>query len=276
MKGLSIALRILAILGAIAAVVAWLLTNGKVEEITAQKNSETNRANVSASQVETLESDILSIRSENTQLSSDNADLDSRVKTLQSGASRDKREISNIRKDMKSLQAEYNELTSDYDDLKKEVQITANSRDGATSMVDSAQIQEYEDRIQALNDELDGVKDKLVVAERRALNATGGLIAPAGDTTGGGSAAPGSVPQVAVPTKTASILRSDLDRGILIISRGQVDGLQKQMEFSVAKGLSRKVRVKVGSVAPTYSVAYVLPGEDPSHLQEGDEVKITQ
>jgi len=81
---------------------------------------------------------------------------------------------------------------------------------------------------------------------------------------------------MATGTAKASILKSDPDNGIIIISRGQKGGLQREMEFSIAKGFSAPVRVKVRKVTPDISVAHILPGSKKVSFEEGDEITLIQ
>ncbi|MEM9227353.1 MAG: hypothetical protein AAGA45_05240, partial [Verrucomicrobiota bacterium] len=77
--------------------------------------------------------------------------------------------------------------------------------------------------------------------------------------------------------QTLQILKADHDNGLLIISRGQKGGLQKQMEFGLVKGLEKPIRVKVSRVENDYAVAHISPGMNHAvDYQEGDEVRVTQ
>ncbi|MGE9295430.1 MAG: hypothetical protein ACQKBV_03995 [Puniceicoccales bacterium] len=287
MKGLSIALRVLAILGAAAAVAAWVMTKGKVEEAEQKFAQSQGQVQSAQSQVSELEGQITTARGEANRLSEELADTKARVTFHQKESIEQKREVSKLESAQKELQAKFKELQAANDQLKREL-IDRDTNRPTTATADSGRVQELEDKIATLQTELANANDKLSAANMRARAASGSdtasTVMPTGfpsssttTTAASGSTAPAPAATVAqLNAKSASILRSDHERGILIISRGQVDGLQKQMEFNVAKGLEKTVRVKVGSVAPTYSVAYVLPGEDPSHLQEGDQVSINR
>lgn len=264
MKGLSIALRILAIIGAAAAAYGWYATKGKVQE--AEQKTDAVRAQVSEveSQLGDKDNEITGLRGNVRELENQLADEKNRSTNFRTQYSQAQREISNMREDTDEVKKEYSDLERRHDQLKREL-IELNTSRPTTATVDTAQLTEYEDRIAGLQSELRDTKDKLTALQLRAgANATA-------DTNEDGTPAMAQVDE-----QKASILRSDPGKGIIVISRGQVDGLQRQMEFNIAKGLSRPVRVKVGTVAPTYSVAYIMPGQDPSHLQAGDEVSLSQ
>jgi len=274
MKGLSIALRIIAILGAIAAVVAWVMTKGKVEEAETKIAQLETRAGNLTTQVDELDSQLTAARGEKNQISEQLADSRARINALQKENLERQRAESKLRTETRELEQKYAELESANDQLKREILDVQTNRPQEAA-VDPAKLQELEDQLAAVREELENTKDKLSAANLRAQAASGG--APSGGTGASGGQADGAAPTIAqLNAQSASILRSDPEKGILIISRGQVDGLQRQMEFNVAKGLEKTVRVKVGTVAPTYAVAYVLPGQDPSHLQEGDQISINK
>ncbi|GHB95546.1 hypothetical protein [Cerasicoccus arenae] len=269
MKGLSIALRVIAILGAAAAALFWYQTKGKVQAANDQiAELQTQKANVE-SQVEDLTNAKTSILGKANEFERQLADANSKISFTSNELSKYKRDIGRTEKDKEELQAKYDSLNQDFDQLKSDV---ANIKTvDAGAKVDPALLAEKEEQVTQLQTQLSDLKDKLAVAVLRTQGAASGEVG-----VNGSSATGGPVTLKAVKEQDASILRTDPDKGIVIISRGQVDGLQRQMEFNVAKGLERKVRVKVGTVAPTYSVAYILPGQEASRLQEGDSVKITQ
>jgi len=272
MKGLSIALRVIAILGAAAAIAAWAMTKGKVEEAERKITTLENRASALSSDIADLESQLVSAQGQRNAVSEELADAKARVNALQKENLQIQREVSRSKTDKEELTQRLAESQQTVDELRREILDVRTNRP-TTPTADTGLVNELEDKIAALENELANATDKLAAANLRARS---GPQEPSGDGTTR-PAVPGARPTIAqLNAKSASILRSDPERGILIISRGQVDGLQRQMELNVAKGLERTVRVKVGTVAPTYSVAYVLPGQDPSHLQEGDQVNINQ
>lgn len=271
MKGLSIALRVIAILGAAAAAFFWVQTKGKVQEAEAKVTQLT-------SQKSALQSDLDGVTAEKSllegQINSKNLEIDeakSKVKYANDQLTRIKSDVQRAQKEQQDVQAQLDEKVAEFNKLRTQYLELIENRppEAPATIADPANMNEKTEEINKLiaqNKELeDKVADLQFKLEAFLKNA------PANTTETAADGAPRFT-----GTQEASILRTDPSKGILIISRGQVDGLQKQMQFNVVKGLERKVSVKVGTVAPTYSVAYILPGEDPSHLQQGDSIKITE
>lgn len=270
MKGLSIALRVIAILGAAAAAFFWYQTKGVVQ----QKEKEIAQLTDQKEQVSDLNKQITAEKdSLQGQINSKDLEVSeakSQVRFANEQVGKLKRDLGKIENDLSEKVAELADVNSQFTKLREEV-IKRDSIVPTQPNSDPDQLKQYQADIDRLEEEKIQLKDRIALLENQIKTTTGG-VGVAGDPT-----APAGPNQIAaVKEQDASILRTDMERGILIISRGQADGLQQQMQFDIAKGLGKKVRVKVGTVTPTYSVAYVLPGEDPSYLQQGDSVRITQ
>ncbi|WP_269540824.1 hypothetical protein [Cerasicoccus fimbriatus] len=268
MKGLSIALRIIAILGAAAAAFFWYSTNGKVKAANEEIAAIEQQKKAAESQIQDLEAEKMKFQGMANDLDQKLADANSKINFSSNELNKLRRDINRQKDDYQDLEKRYSTLDTAHEQLKVEI---SNVQKPDTASVDPAIIKDLETQIETLQSQVGDYKDKIDALNYQIKNTASAI--PSGDgspvTLAGGPVGP-------VKEQDASILRTDMDRGILIISRGQVDGMQKEMQFDVAKGFGKKVRVKVGTVAPTYSVAYVLPGQDPSHLQEGDPVNITQ
>lgn len=271
MKGLSIALRVIAILGAAAAAFFWYQTRGvvqeKTEQITALEGEKADIADLNKQ----LTAEKEGLKGQVNQKELELSEAKSQVRFSSDQVSKLKRDLGKLERDFGDKQEELVALNKEHEGLKAELKnliTTYQTGDKA----DPEQLKQYKADIDRLEEDKNELKDKIAVLEKRLQDAQAG-VPTTGPTAvaenGSGSVGP-------VPEQDASVLRTDPDRGILIISRGQADGLQQQMQFNIAKGLGKKVRVKVGTVTPTYSVAYVLPGEDPSYIQQGDSVRITQ
>lgn len=275
MKSISLLLRVLAIVGAIVAVVGWVATQDKVKDANADLTKAKSQAK--AAQVEAADFDkkFQAAQSKAGSLESDLADAKSRVQSGRAELSVSKRETTAARAELKESKAELKSLEAQNTKLKEEI-IAARTE---VPDVDPEQIKAYEEKIATLGEEVDNLKDRLARSSTGSSNviaATDGVSATTG--TGGAAASDASatpVLRLSSSGQTASVLKADVDNGLIVISRGQKQGLQKEMEFGIAKGFSAPVRVKVARTAPDYSVAYILPGGDPS-FAAGDEVTLVQ
>ncbi|WP_309400900.1 hypothetical protein [Cerasicoccus maritimus] len=267
MKGLSIALRVLAILGAVAAAFFWYQTNGVVKS--AQDETKAVRAELQAAESRATdhENEKIKYKGMAGELDTKLADANSKINFSSNELNKIKRDLGRQKNEYEELDKQYKDLDAQYVQLKKEI---INVATPETSTVDVGLVKDLEGQIATLETQIGEQKDKIDALTFQLKSAANAV------PTGDGVVSAGSGVLAPVKEQEASILRTDDAKGLLIISRGEVDGMQKQMEFNVAKGLGRKLRVKVGTVAPTYSVAYILPGQEPSRLQEGDAVQITQ
>jgi len=269
MKALSIALRVIAILGVAAAAYFWQSTKGVVaEKETEIQQLTTQKADISKLNEE-LTAEKEGLKGQLNQKDLELSEQKSQVRFANDQVSKLKRDLGKAERDLSDKDEEFVAMKSDFDQLKRDVADMEKARVTDTASVSPEVIKDYEAQIERLEEEKGKLKDDLALANKRLQD--GALGAPIAGAPG----ADEGVAMAPVPEQEASILRTDKEKGILIISRGQADGLQRQMEFNIAKGLGRKVRVQVGTVTPTYSVAYVLPGQDPSEIQQGDAVMIT-
>ncbi|WP_309383453.1 hypothetical protein [Cerasicoccus frondis] len=269
MKGLSIALRVIAILGAVAAAFFWYQTNGVVKAANDETVAVKQQLTAAESRAEDLENEKMKFQGMANELDQKLADANSKINFSSNELNKIKRDLGRQKNEYDDLEKKYSSLDAAHEQLKVDVASVAKP-DAPT--VDAGIVSDLETQIETLQAQNGDLKDKIDALNYQIQSTANNLASAEGSatvSTSGGVVGP-------VKEQDASILRTDEGKGLLIISRGEVDGLQKQMEFNVAKGLGRKMRVKVGTVAPTYSVAYILPGQDPVRLQEGDPIKITQ
>lgn len=269
MKAISLLLRVLAILGAIVAIVGWVLTKGKVQEANQEITKITAQAKTARDEANDSEQKFKAADSRAKALESDLSDAKARATSARSQLAEAQRDISSLRSDNTQKDSEIKAMEAQNTKLKEEI-ISMRTE---VPDVDPAKLAEYEEKIAALNTEIDRLKDELSTSPKAA--AIPGTVAANGTIET--AAAPTVVPRLAASAdNTATVLKADNKSGLVIIDRGQKSGLQEQMEFGIAKGYSKPVRVKVAKVAPDYSLANILPGSDGAKFAEGDEIKLLQ
>ena len=300
MKMVSILLRVIAILGACAAVAGWVLTQGKVTEANeklAQKDQQVQAAQQQASeaqgQLEGLQSQIRS-------LDSDLGAIKDREAKARSQLSKSSRDLTGLQGDLDKAQKEVADLKSKNESLKRELidQRTKVPGADATAVADyQAQIEKLEAQIQTLNTQLTEANQKVQAAASAVPTSvptarvdpsygsstyTPAVNSAAATTAEGVAQAPAPTPMsgqqiVTGAVAETSILKVDHANGIVIISRPQQGGLERQMEFGIVKGLEKPVRLKATKVEPTYIITNIIPGDNNARVyKEGDKVSIIQ
>jgi predicted nucleic acid-binding Zn-ribbon protein len=301
MKMVSILLRVIAILGACAAVAGWVLTQGKLtqaDEKLAQKDQQVQAAQQQASeaqgQLEGLQSQIRS-------LDSDLGAIKDREAKARSQLSKASRDLTGVQADLDKAQKEVNDLKGKNESLKRELIDQRTKVPGATdatAVADyQAQIDKLQAQVQTLNTQLTEANQKVQSAASAApaqvptarvdpsygsSTYTPAVNAAAATTAEGVAQAPAPTPMsgeqiVTGAVAETSILKVDHANGIIIISRPQQGGLERQMEFGIVKGLEKPVRLKATKVEPTYIITNIVPGDNNARIyKEGDKVSIIQ
>ncbi len=270
MKVISLLLRVLAILGAVVAIVGWVLTKGKVEEANQQIVKIQAEASAARQEASDSEQKFKASDSRAKALESDLADAKSRATSARSQLAEAQRDISGLRSDVREKDTEIQAMEAQNTKLKEEI-ISMRTE---VPDVDPTKLAEYEEKISSLNSEIDRLKDELSKAPRTG---SAPVAVASTEPSADGSLAPTAAPRLAPSDdNTAAVLKADVKSGLVIIDRGQKAGLQEQMEFGIAKGYSKPVRVKVAKVAPDYSLAYILPGSEGAKFAAGDEIKLLQ
>ena len=273
MKSISLLLRVLAIVGAIVAAVGWFATDGKVKQANdeiSNLESQLKQAQNTAAEFEKKHSDV---SSRVAGLQSDLTEFKSRATSARSQLVQAQRDTTAVRDELRASQAEVKDLEEKNENLRREI---TDARIKVAE-VDPEKIKQYEEKIAQLGEEVDTLKDKLAIAARGSSTQIVPTSSDATAADGSAAATPAVVPRLAKSGETASVLKADVDNGLIIISRGQKQGLQQAMEFGIAKDYSVPVRVKVARTTPDFSVAYILPGKGGNPIFEaGDKITLVQ
>jgi len=271
MKTISLLLRILAIAGAVVAIIGWVATNNKVEDVTRSTKKALQRVDAARQEATDAEQRFKAADAKLKSLESDLAAAKSRATSARSQLAEAQREASSLRSEIKERQATISTLESQNSRLKEEMI----SMRTDVPEADSQQIAQYEERIASLNTEVQRLKEELANTTA-SVTAASPAVATATDALAA-SNRKGPAPRLATSeATTANVLRADNQNGLVIIDRGWRQGLEEEMEFGIAKGFSKPVQVKVTKTEPDYSLAYILPGSEGAKFAEGDEIKLLQ
>ncbi len=283
MKIVSIILRVLAILGAAAAVAGYVLTQNKVNELNEQLAQEQSKATAAQQQATSAQDELSNAKSKVSGLSSDLGAVQERETKARNEFNQAQREIKSLQSDLKDIKSKVADLEQRNNTLKREL------LDQRTSVPtdNSAEISQYQAKIEALNKQVMQLKTDLDAATARTSGSTAAAAGTAATGTAGASStvAPSGTPDAPATTvvssaakgQSATILKADHDNGILIISRGQQGGLQRQMEFGIVKGVEKPIRLTVTRVEPDFAIAHIAPGTSHAKIyKEGDTIQIVQ
>lgn len=271
MKAVSMTLRILAIVGAIVAVVAWVLTNGKVATLEDELAQSQDAKESAQSKLSDMEDEVTKLDAKLRTKDSETADEKARSQKLNTQLVQARREVTTLQQENADKKRNIQALKKENSNLKEEII----NREVDLPEIDADEVADLKEQIAELEEEVDSMTEKLAEAEEMAMKAK---IASgpdeAGDTNG---AADGSDIFAPVqPGKKISVLKIDARNGLIVFGN-EADGLAKGMEFGVRKDYSRALRVRVSNVTSQYVIGYILPGEAKAKsFNTGDLVEIIQ
>ncbi len=271
MKAVSIILRILAILGAIAAVAGVLMVQNKVANITKEKEAAEQTVQSLRQEVGNHEDILSGLRSQLTARDSDLASARSEITRVRSQLVTAQRDASNSERELREARTRITDLDSQVRSMRQEL-VDANVQ---VAQGDPQRLREQEDKIAELQQEVDSLKDQLAVAMRTATTQPAVAGTPTSDIgTAATTAAAPTLASVERGTKT-SVIRVDHKNGLIILGLGTESGIQANSEFEIVKGFERPIRLHVQSTQPNFLIANILPGDgNPRAFSAGDEVQL--
>ncbi len=283
MNAVSLILRIVAIVGAIAAGVGWYLTNGKLDEKqTELTDTQTQLADTEAELTRTGNE----LTATTSQLNETESNLDRASENLaQTSAELEKTrsELSDVSSKASKLEVERNQLANEKNELQSEVLRLVELQDfkrryeqeQRRALELTEQLNSMRDAKSQVDSELDIALDRIAKLE----SGTGGA-GPATATVGNREVVtsfqplPVDIVGMKSTGQGAAILRSSNDNALLVISRGTADGIEEGTELGLAVGFGTPVKVRTTRALDSYSLVSVLPGQDTRDLTEGAQVVI--
>lgn len=302
MKSVSLILRIVAILGAIAALAGYFMVKGKVAESKAELETKNNT-------ITQLESDINSLGASKTAVENRISGMESELQLARQTTSEAQSRFSEARSIQRKAEAQLDatekrvaQLQSDNQALRQELitkTVTAPS-DGATA----EEVEAMESRISELEAQLEDATQSRDRLERRVASlqsqATGVASAtttpgdaitidgdgPTATNRGGPVTIASTVEEVSAPADTtperpsglstrvpsidsftssgmsATILKTSDRDGLLIINRGTSSGIASGQIFALAEGSNEPIVVRTSRVLLNYSVLSILPNQE--------------
>ncbi|WPJ95508.1 hypothetical protein SH580_18995 [Coraliomargarita algicola] len=279
MNSLSMILRILAIVAALAAAALFFVGKGKLaeqnaarvqaEQATAAVQAELSTANEQISKIEN------SLKNEREALADEKRKLESvrsEMYTAKQEVSRTQQQLSEAKRSIQELENTSKRLRADL--LESERNLTAASKEGELAQLNE-RIAELEKSNAELSESLESAKERIA----NSL-ATGAKAGQTGIMTAGGSYSSSFSPTPSQPLPTASIgaetTVQSLSKkdGIVVFTNSPELGLAPGAQVTVIKDMKALGKIQVVQVTDDLVVANLLPGVQTSKISVGSAVKI--
>lgn len=273
MNSLSLILRILAVVAAVAAGAIFFVSKGKLAE--KQGQLEASQAATKATQAE------LDTANEEIQT------LEGRLKNERDALADNKRKLEGVRSDLYTSQQEVSrtqqqltEAKSTISDLEKTAKdlrsdLIKTEQELETSKGKEAEMEQLNDRVAELEESNADLKESLSRGTRPAAAAktANGTLA-----TGSGDYSSGFTPTASQPLPTTSIgpettiLNVSAKSGLLVLMNSPELGLTPGMKVSLVSDYEALGTVKFIQIKDDVAVANILPGSNTRSMDEGSKV----
>ncbi len=273
MKSLSIILRIVAILAAIAAVSLFFTSKGKLAE--KQTALEQAQAATQATQAE-LETANGKIASLDSQLSTERkslADTKGKLESTRSGMYTARQEITRTQQQLKEAKSKISAMDDAATRLRADLVKTEESLASASKEAELAQLNE---RIEELEKSNDALKQDLLAAEslQKSFSARRKSTESTGHYKSSFSPNKAVAVQPASIGATATIASISTESGIIILNSTPELGLAVGSQITLIQDLKALGKVQITKVTDQLAVANILPGAKLGGLSKDDTVKV--
>lgn len=273
MKSLSIILRIVAILAAIAAVALFFTSKGKLAE--KQTALEQAQAATQATQAE-LETANGKIASLDSQLSTERkslADTKGKLESTRSGMYTARQEITRTQQQLKEAKSKISAMDDAATRLRADLVKTEESLASASKEAELAQLNE---RIEELEKSNDALKQDLLAAEslQKSFSARRKSTESTGHYKSSFSPNKAVAVQPASIGATATIASISTESGIIILNSTPELGLAVGSQITLIQDLKALGKVQITKVTDQLAVANILPGAKLGGLSKDDTVKV--
>ncbi len=255
MNNISIVTRVIAIVGAAAAVYFYFDLGNELEETRQQLQSEQQRLSQTQSRLSSAEA-------ERDELAETAAGLEASLEEAQGQIALEQARAEELEEELESQRATIARVESEREEYRAEAST-------------------YRDRYISLRDDIEGPNgedQQLILSLQRDLRLAEAELETARERLSeleGVTAANGEV------TRTLNVVRgkvADVDprRGFVVLDLGTDHDLQQGDELMVHRDGTFIARVRVSRSDATESIAQVLPGAAEAAIRRGDDVRITK
>jgi peptidoglycan hydrolase CwlO-like protein len=278
MNRLSLILRILAVVGAVATAAIFFVSKGKLAEKeaalqTAQKTTQATQAELTAAneKIESLES---RLNNEREALSNSKRKVESvrsEMYTARQELSRTQQQLAEAKKTINNLENTAQRLRADL--VKTERSLVAANKEG--------EIAQFNERIAELEELNADLKESLEDARVRAMTTrsagTKGKLAtgPVGFGTGLRSGSSEALPTASVSIGPETTIRSiSTDKGLIALSNAPDLGLSPGLEVRLVRNLKVIGQIKFIQITDQVAIANILPGSKTHEMVAGGTVNL--
>ena len=279
MNSLSLILRILAVIAAVAAGVLFYMGKGKLAEQKAAMEAAQDATVVvqdelaeANEQITTLEGQLAEERSALSQTKRDLENTRSEMYTARQEVSRTQQQLSQARGNISDLEATAKRLRSELVDVEQSLAVSKQADDELAAARE--RLAELEDRNSELTAELRAAKRSTSQASATATAAGGSR------QTGSANYSSGFTPTAAQPLPPVSIgpettVQSiSTESGLIVLANNPQLQLSVGNEVSLVQNMKALGKISVTKTTEAFIVANILPGTKARGLAAGSTVKI--
>lgn len=254
-----------AILAGIAALAAWVLTNGKLDQKQAQLDTLNNRLASTQADLGDARDQIASLQSDLKVTRQDLAASKQQVTRFQDDFYRASQEVTKLQNNLRQEQAAVETLTSDNDRLKREILAVKSAP--PPDIDDSEVVRGYKQKIAEMEAEIRDLQDRLsgapmTIADRPSVESSriDRPTAPSGA---------GSISAIVAAVRP--------DEGMVVFDRGYRDGIQRNQEYALLRNGASIGKVRVTALTDSGSVGlFIFSTEGNQRINTGDSVVLAR
>ncbi len=265
MKILSYLLPGGAILAGFAAIAAWFLTNGKLDQKQSELDALNNRLTSTQADLGDARDQLASLQSDLQVTRQDLAASKQQVTRFQDDYYRATQEVTQLQNALKSEQAAVEKLVSDNDRLRREILAVKSAP--PPDIDNSEVVRGYKQKIAEMEQEIRDLQGNLsntpmTTASRINLPASGGSQ---------------PLPASGAGSITANVAAVRPEQGIVVLDRGFRDGVQRNQEYALLHNGNRLGKIRVTALTDSGAVGLFISSTDrDQRINVGDPVVLDQ
>lgn len=274
MKSLSLILRIVAIVAAIAAAALFFISQGKLEEKQAQLETSQKATAATQAELETANGDIEKLEGRLKNERDALADTKDKLEEMRSEMYTARQEVTRKEQELTEVKDKLNEAEGSARRLRADLIATEQQLAAASKETEIAQLNERIAELELANSTLKSDLEaelaiKAAKAPKKATAANGTAPSAAGLTDTSSAA----VQPVSIGAQ-ATIESVDTKNGIIVLSGASELGLNAGADITLVKNLVAVAKIKIINVEEDLAVASILPGVKSRELIEGTKVNL--
>lgn len=275
MKSLSLILRIVAIVAAIAAAALFFISQGKLAEKQTQLEASQKATAATQAELETANGDIEKLEGRLKNEREALADTKDKLEEMRSEMYTARQEVTRKEQELNETKGKLNEVEGSARRLRADLIATEQQLAAASKETEIAQLNERIAELELANNTLKSDLEaelamKAAKAPKKAIAANGTAATSTGGKTDTSSAA---VQPVSIGAE-AVIASVDTKNGIIVLSGASELGLNAGAEITLIKDLAAIGKIKIINIEQDLAVASILPGAKSRQLIEGITVNL--